>query len=225
MGTDNNSLCKREDRKKDIPVFTGVYQVKKKEQEGWLRWLCRMFFSGRSLKEICKDVAEHEVIPAAQDGLRNTVVSMLDQAIYKDKAPKTVTGSTPGSFITNYVAYGEKSSTQKALEESKKNEEETMKSGFEIPAFPSRDMAQNFLMSMHAYVKKYGTMSVHDLALMRGKTVAYTWDKWGWTAEEILAIKEISRFRDPVVVKDEKGNAIRLTHYIELPKAHEGINE
>lgn len=234
MAEDNNSLSRAnerpsaEERRKDLPVYSGVKQVKKKDPGGVWRWIARMFFSGRSVKEIAMDVLEHEVVPTMQDGVRNSAVSMIDQLIYRDRKPGAVNTTAPGSFITNYVAYGDKKKQQQAaLEATKQKEEETVKSGFELPAFGGNNFsegerfANDFLASMHAYVQKYETLSVQDLAWMQGKSVDFTWDKWGWYRDEILAIKKPSRFTQPVYADDGKGNKIKLTHYIDMPKAHE----
>ena len=228
MATDNNNLMPSkeeraaEDRKKDLQQFSGVMQVKKKEKDGFLVWLCRLLFSGRKPKDIMLDVLEHDVVPAVQDGVYNTGVSLLGKTIYREnQKPGTSSSVTPGSFITNYVNYGDRSKKQAAaIEASKKNEEETVSSGFENPAFTSAEEAKRFLAGMHGYVQKYDQISVHDLAWMQKKTIDYTWEKYGWDSEEILAIKEPSRFVPPMMIEDQNGNKIRLTHYIDMPKAH-----
>lgn len=228
MAADNNSLSRAdgrptaEERRRDLQVFDGVKQVKKKDNGSFWNWLARMFFSGRKPKDIVMDVLEHEVVPNIQDGVYNSVVSFVGKTIYReDRKPGVSAGySTPGSFITNYVAYGDKKK-QAALEASRQKEEETVKSGFESPAFPNLNMAKEFLASMHAYVGKYETMSVQDLAWMQNKSIDYTWDKWGWDRDEILAIREPARFTQPVWVEDKAGNKMKLTHFIDMPKAHE----
>lgn len=228
MAEDNNSLKNArpsaEERRKDLQVFDGVKQVKRKDNGSFWNWLARMFFSGRKPRDIALDVLEHEVIPNIQDGVYNSVVSLVGKTIYKEDRKPGTSGSysAPGSFITNYVAYGDKKKQQNAaLEANQQKEEETVKSGFESPAFPNLKMAEDFLNSMHAYVQKYETLSVQDLAWMQNKSIDYTWDKWGWWRDEILAIKNPSRFTQPVVAEDKNGNKIRLTHFIDLPKAHE----
>lgn len=228
MAEDNNSLKNArpsaEERRKDLRVFDGVKQVKKKDNGSFWNWLAAMFFSGRSLKSIVKDVVKNEVVPSAQDGVYNSAVSFIGKLIYSEDRKPVTSGnySAPGSFITNYVAYGDKKKEQSAaLEANRKKEEETVKSGFESPAFPNLKMAEDFLNSMHAYVQKYETMSVQDLAWMQNKSIDFTWDKWGWWRDEILAIRSPSRFTQPMTVEDKDGNKIRLTHFIDLPKAHE----
>lgn len=228
MADDNNSLTKNngkptaEDRKKDLQVFTGVKQIKKKEQSPVWRWITSVLLSGRKPKDILKEVLDKEIVPNLQDGVYNSATSVLRMAIYKDGKPGNVTQTAPGSFITNYVSFADKKKQQQAATEAAKQQEaETVNSGYEMPAFPNRDMAENFLRSMKAYAGKYDQMSVHDLAWMQNKSIDFTWEKWGWQSEEILAIRDVSRFPQPVMVDDGKGNKIKLTHYIDLPKAHE----
>ena len=213
MAADNNSFKRQEegrpsfeDRKKDLTQFSSAKQIKPKDDNAFWKWIKDMFFSGRTLKDILKDVAENQIIPQAKDNFRNSLVSIIDLKIYKDH--KTTSSSTPSSsFVTNYVKY---SDTQKrALEENKKKEEETVKSGFEYPAFRTQREAESFIASMHGYVAKYPTMSVLDLAFMQGKSIDFTWDKYGWEREEILAITRPTHISNP-----------DAPYMINVPKAH-----
>ena len=226
MAADNNSFVRQDDinkgkkpsfeeRKKDLKQYGGVKQVAKKENL-WVTWLKDMFFSGRSFKSILLDVAENQVVPQFKDGVRKSDVSILDMLIYKDHKVGSVSNGTPGSFITNYVSYGKNStagnsvsSTATAkLEANQKKDEEVIQSGFECPAFSTKAAADNFLNDMKAYVTKYTTMSVLDLAYMQQKRIDYTWDKYGWEADEILAIPGPKHIANP-----------NFPWVIELPKA------
>lgn len=227
MAADNNSLVRQDDipkkpsfeeRKKDLKQYSGVHQVSKKEN-AWLTWLKDMFFSGRTFKSILVDVAENQVAPQVKDLVRNSIVSVLDAKIYKDHKTGSGAGTVPGSFITNYVSYGKNStgansigptssSTSAKLAANKQNEEDIIKSGFECPAFTTSKAANDFLNDMKAYVMKYATMSVLDLAYMQGKRVNYTWDKYGWEASAILAIQGPKHISNPAA-----------PWIIELPKA------
>lgn len=220
MAVLNNSFARKDDdeskrpdfeeRKKDLTQYSDVKQIKKKEENEVWKWIRNMFFSGRTLKEIVMDVAENQIAPQMKDNFRNSLVSMLDLTIYKDHDPQR-TANTPGSFVTNYVKFSDPGSKQKqALIENQKKEQEVIKSGFEMPAFRDKVKADNFLRDMKAYAVKYHTMSVFDLAWMQGKQIDYTWDKYVWNEEEILAIKA------PVHV----GNP-ETPWAIILPKAHE----
>lgn len=217
MAEDNNSLVQSggrptaDERRKDLKQFSGVKQVKKKDPGAFWSWLARMFFSGRSLKDIAKDVAENQIVPGIKDNVRNSLVSMIDMGIYKDHRTISSSSGTPGSFITNYVAYGDKKKQQSAaLAAAKQKEAETIKSGFENPAFANKRDADAFLDSMKAYVQKYETMSVQDLAWMQQKSIDFTWDKWGWYRDEILSIKSPVHINNPAA-----------PWMIDMPKAHE----
>lgn len=196
MASDNNSFVRKDsnakkpsfdERKKDLVQFIGVKQFARKEN-AWITWAKKMFFSDRSLKDILQDVAENQVMPQVKDVMRNSLVSVLDMKIYKDHASPSSSSGTPSSFITNYVQYGKSPTTAEKREENQKKEEEIVKSGYECPAFLRKVDAERFLDSMKAYVTKYQSMSVQDLAWMQNKRVPYTWDKYGWEAEDILSI-------------------------------------
>lgn len=229
MAADNNNLMPAkpdppEDRKKDLKQFRGVYSVKKKDDGAWA-WIRRMFFSGRSLKEICMDILEHEVAPSIQDGIYNSAVSFIGKTIYRENQKPGYSGGagspTPGSFITNYVSYSDKKRQQTAaLEANRKKDEEIVRNGFSNPAFTSLEAAKQFLGEMKAYAQKYDQLSVHELNWMQQKQVAFTWESYGWEYEEIAAIREPSRFIPPVTV-DIDGQKVKLTHFIDMPKAHE----
>lgn len=216
MAADNNSFVRSdkkpsrpsiEERQKSMNQYIGVKQATRKEN-AWWTWFKDLFFSGRSLKEIAKEVATEQIAPQVKDNIRNGLVSMLDMGIYKDHKPTGVSSGTPSSFITNYVRYGDKQSAAEKLEENKKKEEDIIKSGYECPAFQRKVDAERFLNDMKAYVMKFTTMSVLDLAYMQGKRIAYTWDKYGWDQSEILEIE------GPVHINNPEAPWI-----IELPKA------
>jgi hypothetical protein len=217
MANDGNSFVKGsgmpkkkpsfEERKKDITQFIGVKQVTHKEN-AWLSWMKTMFFSDKSLKDILKDVTENQVVPQVKDMVRNSLVSTLDMKMYKDHKITGSSSGTPASFITNYVQYGTQQSTSSKLAENQKKDEDIIKSGYECPAFVRKVDAEQFLASMKSYVTKYQTMSVQDLAWMQGKRVDYTWDKYGWEANDILAIDGPRHIANP-----------SAPWIIELPKA------
>ena len=204
MAVENNSFVNQdentrpdfEERKKDMQQFSNARQIKRKPENAVRSWVRNMFFSGRTMKDILKDVAENQIVPQMKDNFRNSLVSMIDLGIYKDH--QSSSGSTPGSFITNYVNFSDKQKVQKkTLEETKQKEQEVINSGYETPAFKQKMQAENFIASIRAYVTKYQTMSVQDLAWMQGKTVDYTWDKYGWEKEEVLAVTAPTHVNNP----------------------------
>ena len=224
-----NNRPSADERRKDLKQFRDTKGVTKKEDGAVILWIRKMFFSGKTMKEILLDIAENNVVPWLKDGAYNTVTSLAGQVIYRDHkslpGPGTTT-STSGSFI-NYVSYADYANKNKqkekatAAETSKKQDEADIQAGFEHPAFEndppgtkdgktSLQKAREFLDEMHRYVRKYHSLSVEDLGWMRGKTVNYAWDKYGWTEEEILAIREPTHI---------SGNP-KTPYIILMPKAH-----
>lgn len=214
--------------KKDIQVFDGVGAVKKRERTGFSKWLCEVFFSGRSLKEILWDIFNEQLVPEGRDMLRNGLVSLIDARFYKDSKPGsyTVQGSS-GNFITRYIDYSKmagkaptkNAATEAALAANKEKDKETIQAGYELPSFPNAKSAEDFLNSMKAEADKYEQLSVYDMAWKRGQKVDYGWEEYGWNKDEILAIRAPSRFRQPIVV-DFKGQKVKMTHYIDMPPSH-----
>lgn len=196
-----------EERKKDLKQFDAK-QVKPKENAAWT-WIRTMFFSGMSLKDILKKVAENQIIPQIKDNFRNSLVSIIDMKLYKDH--QTSSSSQPtSSFITNYVSYSDpKKETKALLESNQAKEKAVIESGYETPAFRDISQAKDFLRSMQEYVKKYQTISVYDLAWMQKKKIDFTWDSYEWNKEEILAIKEPTHINHP-----------NTPWIVQLPKAH-----
>ena len=69
-------------------------------------------------------------------------------------------------------------------------EKKIVENGYELPSFDSKSIGVKFLNDMKTYATKYDMFSVFELYGMRKKKIDYTWDKYGWNKEEILAIDE-----------------------------------
>ena len=203
---------------KELEQFDGVAQMKRKQTTSFLSWVSKMFFSGKTWKDILKEVVEQQIVPELKDSARNAIVSAIDMKFYKDYTPGSSVSTTVnnGSFITKYLDYSSAStkSTQQNLEANQKKDEEIRKNGYELPTFTSEEKAMSFLKSMKVEAERFGQLSVHDIAWKQGKNVDYTWDAYGWTKEQILAIKRPTRISPAVVI-----NGVKYTHMIELPKA------
>lgn len=211
MPTNNNSI-KNRDKKPDVKQFDGVTNLKKVEQKSILRWIGNMFFSGKSVKDVCKEVVEQQIVPGMRDNFRNSIVSSLDMLIYKDNQIRPSTPSSPTtSFVTDYVRFSNPTRKSTALQQEEKKNEDTIKQGFGYPAFATKQIALTFLNEMKMYVQKYDQISVHTLAYMQKKDIDYVWDAWGWEKQEIMAINE------PTHVS----NNPQFPWVIILPKAHE----
>ena len=221
MASTNNSLGPRKDipaelpsaeeRHKNMKQFTDAKQMRKKELHPAIRWFRDMFFSGRSAKDILVEVAETQIVPQMKDNFRNSLVSMLDLKIYKNHQPASSSPQRSASFTTNYVRFSDPKEQQKAaLEKNKEEEQKVVESGYECPSFQYEPRAMEFLRSLHEYVKQYPRLTVHDLAWMQGKFIPYTWEKWGWEAEEVLAVTKCQHITTP-------GGS---SWVVQLPQAH-----
>lgn len=155
-----------------------------------------MFLSDRNPKDILVEILENQVVPGIKDNFRNSVVSSVDMFIYQNAKPLSQ------SSTTNRVAYNsmyQKQQTNKlpsapGTNSQPKSEEEPTQNGFSNPTFrylsnndPKEIGAQQFLAAMQS--REYPTFSVMDLYSMRGQTIAWTWDVWGWTREELQNVK------------------------------------
>ena len=219
-----NSLVRREEKKegrapRELKQFSGVASVKRKPVNSFFGWISRMFFSGKTWKEIVKDVIEQQVVPEIKQGARDALVSIIDMKFDKDYTPgpsTTVKTVNNGSFVTQYLDYSAESTKniKAELEANQKKDEEIRKSGYELPAFTTRDEANAFLASMHAEAGRFGDLSVHDIAMKQGKSIDWTWEAYGWTKEQILAIKGPTRLSKPMVI-----NGVRYNYVIDLPTA------
>ena len=81
--------------------------------------------------------------------------------------------------------------------------------------FETQQEAKNTILKMDEYLNKAhrDVLSVTDLAWIRGRTVDYTWDNYGWTKEEV----------DEAHVADWEPDNPLLSGYkykIEIAKAH-----
>lgn len=180
-----------QERVKELKQFTGVMNGKKKKQNEFLTWICDMFFSGRTVKQVLKEAFKNQIAPQMKDNARNGLIAIMDLFLYKDNAAIS-SQSVPGSFVTNYVQFSNQTqaNTQTQLQQNQEKDRKDIESGYELPMFATKRIADDFLQSMKAYVMKYQTMSVWELAWMQSKNINYTWQKWGWDKEEILAINE-----------------------------------
>lgn len=153
-----------------------------------------MFLSDKSPKDIMKDVVENQIVPGIKDNFRNSLVSSVDMFIYQ--GAKTISQSS----TTNRVSYNsmyQKQQQQKLNATSTsalKTEEETKDNGFSNPTFrmrsnpdPNNIGAEQFLAAIKS--REFPTFSVMDLYSMRGQSISWTWDVWGWTREELQDVK------------------------------------
>ena len=202
---------KPEKPKKDIQQFSGdVAQAKRKPVKGFLKWTSEMFFSGRTWKEIMKDLYEHQIVPGMKNIVRDTLVGMID-AKFDDIPASPSTGTSSGGFITKMIDYSARSTGTSTVSTATPNKE-PKKSGFELPCFTDIAKANEFLRSMKAEAQRFDNLSVYDIAWKQGKTIDWTWEAYGWTKEMINSIQSPKRLHPPLVIDKKK-----YEYYIDLP--------
>lgn len=153
-----------------------------------------MFLSDKSPKEIMKDVVENQIVPGIKDNFRNSLVSSVDMFIYQ--GAKTISQSSSSNHV-NYNSMYQKQQQQKLNAPSSsapKTETETKDNGFSNPTFrmrsnpdPNNIGAEQFLAAIKT--REFPTFSVMDLYSMRGQSISWTWDVWGWTKEELQNVQ------------------------------------
>ena len=202
-----NSRTKKEDNKPAIPEFKGtVGGAKRKKGSGFLAWMRKMFLSDRKPSEILKEIVENQIVPGIKDNFRNSIVSSVDMFMYHNARPGT--GNQNGNSVTYNRMYTETQAkqTSSAPAQAQNNQGVDLNNGFENPVFRTMMEANEFLTMMQTY--DYPTLSVHTLYMMRKKHIDYTWDKYGWTKEEIAQVK-VTRISNP-----------EWPYMIDLPQAH-----
>lgn len=208
----------QEDKKPDIPVFEGETKQAKRKTNGFLRWCKKMFLSDRTPKEIAMEVVEQRIVPGLQDNFRNSAMAMLDGFIYKGGIAPS--GGTNNSVNYNKIYSGQQQTRPAYAAPQQDQKRDEINKGFGNPCFKSRVSrrtpdgkiergAEDFLAMMQSY--DYPTLSVHTLYMMQNKHIDYTWDAYGWTHEEILALNTgcIKHINDP-----------EYPWMIQLPEAH-----
>lgn len=176
-----------------------------------------MFLSDRKPKDILMDVVENQIVPGFKDNIRNSFVSSVDMFIYQ--GAKTVNQSSS----SNHISYNSMYKAQQANKnlrtapqpDAKANEpvDNGQSNGFSNPTFryksnpdPNNIGADQFLAAIKE--REYPTFSVMDLYNMRGQSISWTWDVWGWTREELQNVKVVR------IANTDK------PWMIELPPAH-----
>ena len=155
-----------------------------------------MFLSDRKPKDIMKSVLEDQIVPGLKDNIRNGFVSSFDMFIYQ--GAKSASQSNSNNHVSYNSMYQKQQANKMRSAPSTNNqtqqEDNNQNNGFSNPTFkwrsnpdPNNIGAEQFLEAMKS--REYPTFSVMDLYSMRGQTISWTWDVWGWTQEEIQNVK------------------------------------
>lgn len=195
MTAPNEQIAKPKTEKPPLPQFGGVGGAKRKEPSKFALWLRKMFLSDRKPKDILMSVVEDQIVPGFKDNLRNSFVSSIDMFIYQ--GAKTVSQSNSSNHVS-YNSMYQKQQANKMSSAPKTNQNETdenkSNNSFSNPTFkfrsntdPNNIGAEQFLAEIQS--RQYPTFSVMDLYSMRGQTIGWTWDAWGWNREELMNLK------------------------------------
>ena len=197
-----------ESKKPEIVPFDGETAGAKRKKGGFWAWCRKMFLSDRKPSEIMMDVLENQIVPGIKDNIRNSVVSSIDMFVYQSAKPASQTSSN-NSVSYNNIFRANTSPQNKPAQQSSSVD---LNAGFSNPCFKTRADAQRFLdTKMKSY--DYPTLSVHTLYMMRGKHIDYTWDAYGWTREEIMAL-------DPSRIITHISGSQDFPWMLDLPQAH-----
>ena len=79
--------------------------------------------------------------------------------------------------------------------------------------FETQQEAKDAILRMDELLQSSAVLSVNDLAWMRGRPVDYTWDKYGWTKEEVDEARVVDWEPDNPLLSGYK-------YKIEIAKAH-----
>lgn len=170
--------------KPDIPVFDGpTGGAKRKQSGGFWRWIRKMFLSDRKPRDILQEIVEQRIVPGIKDNVRNSAMATIDSFIYQGSSAAPVSMQNNVSY--NRIYTGQPNRQPQPVQQPQTKEDEINR-GFSNPCFKTQHDALTFLSMMKGY--DYPTLSVHTLYMMQKKHIDYTWDAYGWTREEILAL-------------------------------------
>lgn len=201
---------KKGDGRPPIPEFEGeTAQAKRKNSSFW-RWFRRMFLSDRKPKDILKEIVEYRIVPGIKDNFRNSAMATLDSFIYPGSGPAGPSTNQNNVNYNKIFANPTQQARAAAQQPTSDPKTEEINKGFQNPCFHTQMDAQTFLAMMKGY--DYPTLSVHTLYMMQKKHIDYTWDAYGWTREEILAL-------GPGCIRHISGDP-NWPWMINLPEAH-----
>jgi hypothetical protein len=157
-------------------------------------------FGGESMRSVGEHVVTDVLLPQFKEMLLDTVIvgakrAILggDRAVSNSRARDTKYGTGNANYNQMYVSpnrgYGTSApSQQRAAEMDSRGPND-----FRDYLFPSRGQAEEIVDNLISVLDQYGTVSVHELKAMIGKTGEFTDQKWGW---KNLREAGVSRDRD-----------------------------
>lgn len=153
-------------------------------------------FGGESMKSVGEHVLTDVFLPRAKEMLVDGIIEGAHRAVFgsnRSSGPVSDRSRTSKyaynqQFVSPNKGYGSSAPSQRAPEMDSRGPND-----FRDYLFPSRGQAEEIVDNLIAVLDQYGTVSVHELKAMIGKTGEFTDQKWGW---KNLREAGVSRDRD-----------------------------
>ncbi|QFG09158.1 hypothetical protein PBI_SPORTO_50 [Arthrobacter phage Sporto] len=143
-------------------------------------------FGGESLRTVRDSIVTEVILPQFKEMLFDSLITGARRSIFgsdrngaaNDRARGTKYGTQQYNqmYVSPNKGYGGSApSQQRAAEADTRGPNE-----FRDFLFQSRGQAEEIIDNLIAVLDQYGTVSVHELKAMIGKTGEFTDQKWGW---------------------------------------------
>lgn len=166
-------------------------------------------FGGESLSSVRDHIVTEVLLPQMKEMLFDSLITGARRSIFgADRNTNTTSDRSRGTkyaynqqFVSPNKGYGSSApSQQRAAEMDSRGPND-----FRDYLFPSRGQAEEIVDNLIGVLDQYGTVSVHELKAMIGKTGEFTDQKWGW-----------KNLRDAGVARDRDGYRLDLPKLVSL---------
>lgn len=164
-------------------------------------------FGGESLKTAGEHVLTDLIIPRAKELLVDSIIEAAQRSILgigRNNSSSDRSRGTKYNYNQQYVSpnkgYGSSAPSQREPQSDSRGPND-----FRDFLFQTRGQAEEIVDNLIAVLDQYGTVSVHELKAMIGKTGEFTDQKWGW--------KNLSQAG---VVRDRDGYRLDLPKLVSL---------
>lgn len=152
-------------------------------------------FGGESMSSVRDHIVTEVLLPQMKEMLFDSLITGARRSIFgADRNPSTGdrTRGTKYAYNQQFVSpnkgYGNSAPSNRNVDVDSRGPND-----FRDYLFPSRGQAEEIVDNLIAVLDQYGTVSVHELKAMIGKTGEFTDQKWGW---KNLREAGVSRDRD-----------------------------
>lgn len=164
-------------------------------------------FGGESLKTVGEHVLTDVVLPKVKEMIFDSLIEGAHRSIFGvNRSNAASSDRSRGTkynqmYVSPNKGYGSSAPSQQREAQS----DMRGPNDFRDYLFPSRGQAEEIVDNLLAVLDQYGTVSVHELKAMIGKTGEFTDQKWGW--------KNLSQAG---VVRDRDGYRLDLPKLVSL---------